>query len=69
MKNRVGNSGSTTSKANGLSFLSASEDSGLRMGNHAGKRDFGAEKGNKVRSEPPPILQVLICPVAARVFP
>ncbi|XP_060261481.1 myelin basic protein isoform X3 [Ovis aries] len=25
----------------------ASEDSGLRMGNHAGKRDFGAEKGNK----------------------
>uniref|UniRef100_A0A3Q1MAL4 Myelin basic protein n=6 Tax=Pecora TaxID=35500 RepID=A0A3Q1MAL4_BOVIN len=25
----------------------ASEDSRLRMGNHAGKRDFGAEKGNK----------------------
>lgn len=22
------------------------------MGNHAGKRDLGAEKGNKVRSEP-----------------
>ena len=39
------------------------------MGNHAGKRDFGAEKGNKVRSEPLLILQVLICPVAARVFP
>lgn len=69
LKNHVGNSESTSSEANGLSFLSASEDSRLRMGNHAGKRDFGAEKGNKVRSEPLPILQVLIRPVAARVFP
>ena len=35
-------------------FFQHLKTSGLRMGNHAGKRDFGAEKGNKVRSEPTP---------------
>lgn len=52
-KTSAENSESTSFKANGLSLsFSIWRPRGLRMGNHAGKRDLGAEKGNKVRSEP-----------------